>query len=152
MTEILPGALRALHLLAVVAWVGGMAFALFVLRPSLAALQPPQRLALHAAVFARFFAIVWVAMPVVVASGYVMVFAVYGGFAQVNPLVHVMNLLGLVMAAIYVLIWFGPWRGFQAAQAAGDSAKAAACVDRIRRLVHANLGLGLIAILCGAFI
>ena len=36
--------LKALHVLAVVLWVGGMAFAHFFLRPALATLEPPQRL------------------------------------------------------------------------------------------------------------
>ena len=39
--------LLALHLLGAVIWVGGMAFALLVLRPSLAELEPAARLALH---------------------------------------------------------------------------------------------------------
>jgi uncharacterized membrane protein len=146
------GVLLALHLLGAVAWVGGMAFALFVLRPSLKLLPPAQRLTLHQAVFTRFFAMVWVAMPVVVASGFAMVFAVQGGFAGVRTLVHVMLLLGLVMAAVFVVIWFGPWRGFRAAQAGEDGARAAGCVERIRRLVQVNLVLGTIAILCGAFL
>jgi uncharacterized membrane protein len=152
MIEDYAGILRALHLLGVVAWVGGMAFALFVLRPGLGLLPPAQRLTLHRAVFTRFFAMVWVAMPAVVLSGYAMVFAAYGGFAGVNPLVHVMSLIGLIMAAVFLVIFFGPWRHFRAAQAAADSTKAATCVERIRHLVHANLVLGTIAILCGAFI
>ena len=45
----------ALHILCIVVWVGGMFFALVVLRPSLAALEPAQRIALHNRVFRRFF-------------------------------------------------------------------------------------------------
>jgi len=62
--------LLALHLLGAVVWVGGMFFALLVLRPSLAVLEPPQRLALHMQVFRRFFLIVWHAMPAVIITGY----------------------------------------------------------------------------------
>ena len=91
-------ALLALHLLGAVLWVGGMAFALLVLRPSLAVLQPAQRLALHGEVFRRFFRIVWHAMPLLLVSGYAMLFGVFGGFAGVNWAVHLMHLLGLVMA------------------------------------------------------
>ena len=39
--------LITLHLLAAVVWVGGMFFAYVVLRPGMAVLEPPQRLALH---------------------------------------------------------------------------------------------------------
>lgn len=44
--------LLALHLLGAVLWVGGMAFALFVLRPAAhEVLQAPERLALMLSVF-----------------------------------------------------------------------------------------------------
>ena len=59
-----------LHLLAAILWVGGMAFAMLVLRPSLAVLEPPQRLALHAQVFRRFFLMIWHAMPIAVLTGW----------------------------------------------------------------------------------
>ncbi|MEJ1975376.1 MAG: hypothetical protein WDN49_04170 [Acetobacteraceae bacterium] len=38
----------AVHLLAMATWVGGMAYALLVLRPSLGVLDPAARLRLHA--------------------------------------------------------------------------------------------------------
>ncbi len=78
--------LLALHLLAAVAWVGGMAFALMVLRPSLGVLEPAQRLALHGQVFRRFFLLVWHAMVLVLLTGFIMLFVTFGGFAGVNPL------------------------------------------------------------------
>ncbi len=47
-------ALKALHVLAVVLWVGGMAFAHFFLRPALGVLEPAQRLRLMHDVLRRF--------------------------------------------------------------------------------------------------
>lgn len=138
------GVLLALHLLGAVAWVGGMAFALLVLRPSLTALAPPQRLALHAEVFRRFFRLIWHAMPLVLLTGYAMLFAVLGGFTHVNWAVHVMHLLGLVMTAVFLAIVFGPWRAMRAA----PSPEA---VDRIRRLVQVNLLLGTLTLIVAAF-
>ena len=135
--------LLALHLLAAVVWVGGMGFALLVLRPSLAVLQPPQRLALHAQVFRRFFRIVWHVMPIQIITGYAMIFRVFGGFRGVGWPVHLMNSAGLVMAVVFVVIFFRPWRAFQAAMAAGDLAAAAASADLIRRLIMVNLVIGL---------
>ena len=61
--------LKALHVLAVVLWVGGMAFAHFFLRPALATLEPPQRLRLMHAVLGRFFAAVLWAVGLLLASG-----------------------------------------------------------------------------------
>ena len=71
--------LFALHVLGAVLWVGGMAFALLALRPSLAALEPPQRLALLGGVHRRFFLVVWHAMPIVLLSGWALLFGWYGG-------------------------------------------------------------------------
>ena len=61
--------LNALHVLAIVVWVGGMVFAHFFLRPAVAALPPPQRLPLMQAVLGRFFAAVLAASAVTLATG-----------------------------------------------------------------------------------
>lgn len=137
------GVIKALHLLGAVIWVGGMFFALLVLRPSLAVLEPPQRLMLHRQVFRRFFLVVWHAMPIVLASGYALVLLGFGGFRGAFWTVHVMHLAGLVMGAVFIVIVVGPWRSLRAALDAGDRGAAVAGVDRIRRLIMANLVLGL---------
>jgi len=143
--------LLALHLLGAVAWVGGMAFALLVLRPSISVLQPPQRLALHAQVFRRFFLVVWHAMPVMLATGFAMVFALFGGFAGLNWAANLMMLLGIIMSALFVFVFVRPWRAMRDAMAAGDTAAAAAAVDRVRRLVTTNLVLGVVTVIVAAF-
>jgi uncharacterized membrane protein len=143
--------LLALHLLCAVLWVGGMAFALLVLRPSLSVLQPAQRLALHGELFRRFFRIVWHAMPLLLISGYAMLFGFLGGFAGVNWAVHTMHLLGLVMAAIFVAIFFGPWAQLRAALRAEQPAEAAPAVEAIRKLIMVNLVLGLVTVAIAAF-
>lgn len=135
--------LKILHVLCAVLWVGGMAFAILVLRPSLSVLEPPQRLALHAQVFRRFFLIVWHAMPLIILSGYAMIFLYFGGMGGVRWPVHVMLLLGLIMAVVFLVIFFGPYRAFRAAQ---DGPTRAAAADRIRKLISANLVLGLVTI------
>ncbi|MFP6688130.1 MAG: hypothetical protein VCD31_02255 [Alphaproteobacteria bacterium] len=71
----------ALHIIAAVVWVGGMFFAVLVLRPSAGALEPADRLALWGRVFARFFPWVWASIVLLLASGYWMIFAGKGGFA-----------------------------------------------------------------------
>lgn len=139
--------LYALHLLGAVIWVGGMAFALFALRPAAAAtLEGPQRLALMELVYRRFFLIVWHAMPIVIVTGYAILFAGFGGFAGVGWHVHVMNLTGLVMAGIFVAIALGPFRRMRTARGAGDMPAAAAAMDTVRKLVSVNLLLGLVTI------
>ena len=139
--------LFVLHLLGAVIWVGGMAFALFCLRPAVhESLEGPQRLALMQGVFRRFFLIVWHAMPIVLLSGWMLLFGWYGGFRGAGIHVHVMNLTGLLMAGIYLSIALGPWKQMRAAMAAGDKPAAAAAVEQIRKLVLANLVLGVVTI------
>jgi uncharacterized membrane protein len=135
--------LRTLHVLCAVLWVGGMAFSILALRPGLAVLEPPQRLALHAQVYRRFFLIVWHAMPLIILSGYAMIFAYLGGMAGVPWPVHLMLLLGLVMGAIFLLIYFVPYRRFRTAT---EAAAKAAAADHIRKLITLNLVLGLVTI------
>jgi uncharacterized membrane protein len=136
--------LHALHVLGAAIWVGGMFFALLVLRPSLAVLEPPQRLALHMQVFRRFFLVVWHAMPLVIASGYALVFTRHGGFAASAPALLVMHALGWIMALVFLVIFFVHWRRLRG----GDRA----ALDAIRRLIAVNLVLGCAAIAAGAFI
>lgn len=135
--------LLVLHLLGAVIWVGGMFFTLVVLRPSIAVVPGPVRLDLHRQVFRRFFTLIWHVMPVVLVTGFAMVFVVYGGFSGAQWNVHLMALLGLVMSAIFVALYFGPWA---ALRRGGDSAQ----VDRIRRLVQVNLVLGLVVVVVAA--
>ncbi len=76
----------AFHIVAAVIWVGGMFFALVVLRPSTGPLDPPIRLALWERVFSRFFPWVWGAVVVLLVSGFAMVLWGFGGFAKVADL------------------------------------------------------------------
>ncbi len=133
------GLVLALHILGAVVWVGGMFFAIIVLRPGSSVLPAAQRVELHAEVFRRFFRIVWHAMPLILLTGYAMLFGLYGGFAGVDWGIHVMHLLGLIMAAIFVAIVFGPYGRFRAAPSPAGA-------DAIRKLVLVNLILGLITI------
>jgi uncharacterized membrane protein len=132
----------AVHILCAALWVGGMFFALIVLRPSLAVLEVPQRVALHQQVFKRFFLVVWHLMPLLLLSGYVMLFGVYGGFAGAGWNVHLMHLLGLIMAAVFLLIVFGPYARFKRGQTTA--------IETIRRLILFNLVVGLITIVIAA--
>lgn len=133
-----------LHVLAAILWIGGMAFAILVLRPSVGLVPPPARLQLMGAIHRRFFLIVWHAMPALLLTGYAMLFGWFGGFRGAGWHIHLMHLTGLIMAVIFVVIFFGPWRRMRAALAAEAWADAAAATETIRRLVGINLVLGLL--------
>ncbi len=72
-STVLYASLKALHLLAVVAWVGGMAFTLFCLRPAAAVLEPPARVTLMHAAMRRFIALITAAAAIAFVSGVAMV-------------------------------------------------------------------------------
>jgi uncharacterized membrane protein len=136
--------LLVLHVLGAVLWVGGMYFALMVLRPSLAVLPAPQRLELHRQVFRRFFLLIWHVMPIMLVTGFAMIFAVYDGFSGIRWNVNAMMLLGLIMSAIFVALYFGPWATLRGG---GDPA----VLDRIRLMIQVNLVLGLIVVVVAAW-
>lgn len=136
-----------LHVVAVVIWVGGMFFAHQCLRPVAAGqLEPPQRLALWVGVFGRFFPWVWVAVAVILATGFWMLFAVFGGFGGAGLYVHVMLGLGLAMMAIYLHVFFAPYQRLKRAVAAGDWPTGGRHLAQIRRLVGINTVIGLLTI------
>lgn len=141
------GLVLAIHILCIVIWVGGMFFALIVLRPSLSSLDPAPRVAVHNQVFRRFFLVIWHVMPIALITGYAMLFGVYGGFAGANWAVQTMQGLGLIMAAVFLFVFFGPWPRFRAAI---SPARSAAAADTIRKLILLNLALGLVTVFIAA--
>ncbi|MDB5372417.1 MAG: hypothetical protein JWP04_1059 [Belnapia sp.] len=141
----------ALHVLGAVLWVGGMVFAIMVLRPALSVLEAPQRLALHEAVLARFFRLVWHAMPILLLTGYALLFGWYGGFGGAGWHIHAMHLTALLMTGTFLAIVFGPWKEFRAARAQGNPAAAGAAVNKVRQLVTMNLALGLLTVAVAAW-
>ncbi len=138
--------LKAIHLLCVVAWVGGMAFAYLVLRPSLVVLEPAQRMLVHTAVFGRFFRIVWHVMPLSIFTGLAMILIFQGGMRFVSPRVHAMMGLGLIMSAVYLYIYFGPYKRFRRTT---DKASMLSSLDSIRKMIGVNLILGIVTIVIG---
>jgi len=142
--------LLAIHILAAVFWVGGMAFAYTILRPAAGQFEPPIRLALWRRVFAGFLPWVGVSIVALLASGAGIVLAVFGGFDRLPLYVNAMMGLGVVMALIYLYLVLSPWPRFRTAADQGAIAEAAAALDRIRIAVAVNLALGIVTVLAGA--
>jgi uncharacterized membrane protein len=149
--------LKAVHVLAVVLWVGGMAFAHFFLRPSLAVLEPAQRVKLMHAVLGRFFAAVLWAAGLVLASGLWIIGrvakqAVQSGGSFSMPLDwSVMSLVGVLMIAIFGHIRFVLYKRLDRAVQAGDVPAGGAALASIRQWVGVNLALGL-ALVAGVLV
>ncbi len=140
----------SLHILAAIAWVGGMFFAILVLRPAAGPLEPLERLALWRRVFSRFFPWVWISLVLLLGTGNWMIFAGFGGFADLPLHIHLMHDIGWLMALLYLHLWFAPYKRFKAALDSGEAPVAAAKLNQIRWIVTANLALGLINAVIGA--
>jgi uncharacterized membrane protein len=140
----------ALHILGAVVWVGGM-FAIYMsLRPALGTLEPPQRLKLMRVTFQTFFIWVWVAIVLLLASGYWMIFMTFGGFAGARLHIHLMQGIGWVMILLFVWLFHDPWLKLKRAVDAQDWPTAGANLNRIRQIIAINLPLGLLVVVIGA--
>jgi uncharacterized membrane protein len=142
--------LVAVHILAALFWVGGMAFAYTVLRPSAGALEGPVRLTLWRNVFARFLPWVAVSIIALLASGYAMLFMQYGSFARAPLFLHVMQGTGILMMLVYLHLYFAPWQRLKRFVQAADWPNAGKQLATIRKLVAINLVLGVVTVLVGA--
>jgi uncharacterized membrane protein len=144
----LYASLKAVHLLAVVVWIGGMAFTLFCLRPAAAVLEPAPRVILMHAVLARFFAVVTLAAAIVLVSGATMISLAWSAAARAG-LAFNMPLDWYAMVALFgvMLVVFIHIRGALFPRLARAVATArwpdgAAALAAIRWEVTLNLVLG----------
>ncbi|MGS1009633.1 CopD family protein [Achromobacter anxifer] len=145
----LYAALKFIHLMAVILWVGGMLFAHCFLRPAAAQLEPPIRLRLMASVLGRFLNAVLAAIVLILFSGALMIgqeasqAAQTGGAFFMPRSWTLMASGGLVMTAIYAYIRFVLYPQLRAAVAAEDWPQGGQAMGGIRRWVGINLLLGI---------
>ena len=136
-----------LHVLFAVIWVGGMFFAYMILRPAAAnVLEAPERLMLWRRVLAKFFVWVWKSVVIVLLSGYWLGFAVFSGMDAWPTHVHVMHGLGLIMAVLFLVVFFLPFRQLRKAVDAQDWEHGSRALANVRRLVALNLVIGVIVV------
>jgi uncharacterized membrane protein len=149
---VLYAALKLVHILSIIVWVGGMVFAHFFLRPDVAALEPPVRLRLMHDVLQRFFGAVLVTALAALFSGSWMIGRAAKEVVQSGGQFHmplawmVMAGLGTVMVLIFGHIRFALFKRMQRAVAASDWPAAGAAMNTIRQWVGVNLLLGLFII------
>ena len=149
----LHAALKSIHLLAMLVWLGGMFFTLVCLRPALGVLEPPPlRLRLMNAVLQRFFVAVSWAAGLMLATGVLMMLPGGSPAARPTPAVTAMAVLGLVMICVFVFVRLVPFRRLQAALAASEASGAGAALNAIRKLVALNLAIGAAIVLITQFL
>jgi len=135
-----------LHVISDVVWVGGMFVAYLAVRPAaVEALEPPQRLKLWAGIFARFFRWVWVAVILILGTG----FSMMGRMPSVPVYVIVMACIGVVMSGIFMHVYFAPFGRLKRAVQDEDWKAGGAALGQIRMLVGVNLALGLLNVAIG---
>jgi uncharacterized membrane protein len=145
--------LKTVHVLSIVLWIGGMAFAHFFLRPAVAQLEASVRLRLMHDVLGRFFQAVLVVSLLTLVSGVWMLGRVAkqvvqsGGSFEMPLAWTIMAVLGVVMVAIFMHIRFVLFKRLGQAVAASDWGAGAAAMAQIRRWVAFNLGTGILVLL-----
>jgi len=136
-----------LHILSVVIWVGGMFFAYVILRPAAASLlEPPQRLSLWRQVFNGFFPLVWASIITILITGLWMIMQL-GGFAAVAGYINTMFALGLLMMALFMHVFFAPYKRLKKAVAEENWPEGGKQLNMIRKIVGINTLLGLLTII-----
>lgn len=141
----MPALMKFLHVLAAIAWLGGISFMLFALRPAAAEqLKPPQRLPLIAQTLHRFFALVWITIAILLLTGLTMLLGVGMKNAPIGW--HLMFGIGLLMSALFGHLYFGPFRRLKRAVSASDWPEGGRNVGQIATLALINLVLGVLAI------
>ena len=138
-----------LHIFAAIIWVGGMFFAVYVLRLAAGALEPQDRLPLWHRSFGKFFPWVWLSVILLPATGYWLVYELHGNMATLPLPFQLMHGMGWLMIFIFLHLWFAPYKRFRKALAGEDLAEAGKQLNTIRLLVTTNLYLGLLNVLIG---
>ncbi len=137
-----------LHLLASIVWVGGMFFAHMAMRPALEELlEPAQRLPLLRNILGRFFRWVWLAVVLILVSGFWIFLGIYQG--QMGLHVHIMTALGLVMVLLFTFIYLVLYPRMGRALDEGDVPAAGRNMALIRRIIATNLVLGSVTSVLG---
>lgn len=141
----MPTLMKFLHLLAAMAWLGGISFMLLALRPVAAGLlAPAQRLPLITQVLQRFFVLVWASIALLFLTGLTMLLSV--GMKQAPVGWHLMLGLGLMMFALFGHLYFGPFRRLKQAVSAAHWPEGGRHAGQISTLATINLVLGILAI------
>lgn len=143
--DLLMAGLLALHLLAAVAWVGGIFFAYMALRPASMLLDAPLRLGLWAATFGRFFPWVWGFIVVLLVSGHVLM-SQWPATAGLMA----MAVIGWAMSLVFAYLYFNLFKSLKLAVSVSDTPAAAQAMARIRPVMATNLALGMAASAIGA--
>ncbi len=149
--------LKLLHVLSVILWIGGMAFAHFFLRPAAMQLEPPDRVRLMHAALRRFLNAMVPTVLVVLVTGMAMLNWAFSasriaGFDFPMPLDwSIMTALGLLMTLVFIHVRFVLFKQLSNSVKDGNWPDGGMALASIRRWVAFNLAVG-VAIICTALL
>jgi uncharacterized membrane protein len=132
------------HLAGVSIWIGGMVFAHFCLRTSLAELTPQSRLPLMESALGKFFNWVTGAIVAILLSGGFMMSKV--GNMQAPWPVFAMAATGIIMMLMFGHLRFGVYPRVQRAVQSQRWPDGARAMTSMRRIVVVNMVLGFVTI------
>ncbi|MDO9097028.1 MAG: CopD family protein [Candidatus Methanoperedens sp.] len=136
-----------LHYLATVMWIGGMAFNLLVLRPSMAVIDQNQRPILGTAVLKRFIIFAWLSIIVLILTG-ISISSSRIAFEEIFSTAYGIVLLGKHFATL-IMVLIVSWVSFVLSV---KLAPFAPKPDTILTLVKINLSLGIVVLLLTAIL
>ena len=145
--------LKAVHVLSIVLWVGGMMFAHWFLRPAVLQLEAPARLRFMHDALGRFFKAVLVTSLLALITGYWMLGRVAkqtvqaGGSFEMPLSWTIMAALGTLMVAIFMHIRFALYKRLRDGVQFSAWDKAGAALATIRLWVTVNLAIGILVII-----
>ncbi|MBF0428663.1 MAG: hypothetical protein HQL94_07035 [Magnetococcales bacterium] len=137
-----------LHILAALIWVGGMFFALLILRPSAQSLDLPSRVGLWSQVLSRFIPMVWLAVIIQLVTGYWMIFLMFGfgEVATVTLHIRIMEILGWIMITLFLIFYFKAFLPMKQRMGELLIPEAGLYIERGRKIMQINLVLGIVVI------
>jgi uncharacterized membrane protein len=145
--------LKAVHVLSIIVWIGGMVFAHFFMRPALVRLEPAVRQQLLHDALGRFFQAVLAVSLLSLASGVWMLGRVAkqvvqsGGSFEMPLAWTIMAVLGTAMVGIFMYIRFVLFKRLGLAVVAADWVKGGKALAQIGDWVSVNLALGVLVLL-----
>ena len=136
-----------LHYLATIMWIGGMAFNILVLRPSMAAIDQNQRTTLGTKVLKRFIIFAWLSITVLILTGIPIAFSrvAFEDFLSTTYGIVLLSKHFVTLIMIFIVAWVSFVLSTKLAPFAPKS-------NTILILVKTNLSLGILVLLLTAIL
>jgi len=143
---LLAKTLTFLHVLATVAWVGGMIYTIFILTPAAKELEPEQQGKLMNGIIKKFSILAWTSIIVIFVTGIMKIIpGIEAQYLPISIVAKIVLAISMVLIGIYISFVLGP-----RLEKTGPSAEGLIIKKKINHLATLNLILGVIIIFISA--